>query len=170
MSIQITLTFPDAQAAAVAMLQLARPAAFRIEPVAPEQQLPAEQATSEVATPAVAPAATAPSKPTKAPKGKNANATGAGAPTDAPPAAEQPQAPAASPAVPPAAPVAAASPEDVRKALTTVFEKRGMAKAQALLARFGAQRGADLKPEQLGDFVAKAKAVVDGSYDPEAGN
>jgi hypothetical protein len=159
------------------MLQLARPAAFRIEPIndaaagaAGKSEAPQGEVGTQTPVPGSIPGGATPAKPIKAAKGKNANATGAGAPTDAPTAVIPAEAPAASPAVPPAAPVAAASPEDVRKALTTVFEKRGMAKAQALLARFGAQRGADLKPEQLGDFVAKAQAVVDGSYDPEAGN
>lgn len=57
---------------------------------------------------------------------------------------------------------------DEVKKLILQISKADRNKAVALLARFGAKGGTELKPDQYPKFVIDAQRVVDGEYDPEA--
>jgi hypothetical protein len=57
---------------------------------------------------------------------------------------------------------------DQVKKLILQISKADRNKAVALLARFGAKGGTELKPEQYAKFVNDAERAVSGEYDPEA--
>lgn len=86
-----------------------------------------------------APEAPKAEKPTKAPK--------ADAPKEAP--KEEPPKPAA-----------LDYEKDVRPKLYEVSRKKGADEARAVLAKFGAKLGTDLKPEQYADFVQMCADVL----------
>lgn len=59
--------------------------------------------------------------------------------------------------------------DDVKK-LILAISKNDRNKAVALLGRYGAKGGLELKPEQFADFVVDAGRVLSGEYDPESGD
>lgn len=94
-----------------------------------------------------------------------AEAPQASAPTKEPeaPAKPEPAAPAASQATSAPAPAASApapSYEDVKHAIVKLSGSKGRDAVVTLLKDFGAGKGPDLKPEQFGDFIAKAQQLV----------
>jgi|SRR5580765_1196681 len=58
--------------------------------------------------------------------------------------------------------------DDVKKIILAISGK-SRNKVIALLARYGAAKGPDLKPEQYALFVVEGNAVLAGELDPEAG-
>lgn len=182
--VKVTLEFPNAEAAIVALGKIM--GAPTVVPV-----VKADQGSKDGSTPA--PEA-APAKPGRrgrsdkgqprapyGPRNQEANAEGpkldtagnAPAPSAAP-SAEAPQSPApdgltAKPAAPAvqdttsaSAPVAGDQPtaEEAQKALEKVFEKCQLTGAQALLAEFNVARLRDLPAEKRAEFIAAAKKKV----------
>jgi hypothetical protein len=58
--------------------------------------------------------------------------------------------------------------EDVRKQILAIAGK-SRDKVVALLSRYGAKNGQELKPEQYAKFIADGERVLSGDYDPEKG-
>jgi hypothetical protein len=59
--------------------------------------------------------------------------------------------------------------DQVKALILTIASKQGRDKVTALLQRFGAAKGPELKVEQYAEFVGTAQKVLDGEYDPVAG-
>jgi hypothetical protein len=59
--------------------------------------------------------------------------------------------------------------EDVRKQILAIAGKKSRDKVVALLSRYGAKNGQELKPAQYVKFLADGERVLSGDYDPEAG-
>ncbi|MDT0140190.1 hypothetical protein [Acidovorax sp. PRC11] len=123
-------------------------------------------------TPAPAPTRSAAKEPAQAPKSAAAPAAAAG-PSTAPAAeaaAPEKTASAPSPAAEPAAAPAPASTaatdapltydKDIKPLIIQLGKERGRDATLALLGKFGATSGPGLKPEQFGEFVEGAKAVL----------
>lgn len=68
----------------------------------------------------------------------------------------------------PSASTAALSYDQVKEAILAIAAKN-REQATALLQRFGAKTGKDLKEEQWPEFHADAQRVIAGEYDPTAG-
>jgi hypothetical protein len=88
--------------------------------------------------------------------------------------APQPAAPVKSPAAEPSqapqAPVAAVpSDADVTAALQAVLKATGMNKVTAIFARYGVQRGREVKGEDRAGFIAYCAKVASKEIDPEKG-
>jgi hypothetical protein len=80
-----------------------------------------------------------------------------------------------SPAVEPSqaaqAPAAAVpSDADVTAALQAVLKATGMNKVTAIFARYGVQRGREVKGEDRAGFIAYCAKVASKEIDPEKGN
>jgi hypothetical protein len=58
--------------------------------------------------------------------------------------------------------------DEARGAIARLVSAKGIESARALLARFGAKRAQDVKPEQLGELYDKADRAAAGKYDPLA--
>jgi hypothetical protein len=89
--------------------------------------------------------------------------------------APQPAAPVKSPAVEPsqasqAPTVAAPSDADVTAALQAVLKATGMNKVTAIFARYGVQRGREVKGEDRAGFIAYCAKVASKEIDPEKGD
>lgn len=56
-----------------------------------------------------------------------------------------------------------ASQEAAQTAMEKIYDAKGMDTARDVLARFGAKRVRDLKPEQRAEFIAKVDAVIAGA-------
>ena len=183
--VKIEITFPSIDAAIVALGKMAvAPAVSRKLAAAGDTT-----SAGALPSVPPAPAATASEKKTRKPradKGKErepygprepamgasatANppttpATAEPATTDAGKAAEQAANPQSTTADAPKAdtqPAATTAPtlEDATKALASVFETHGMSTAQDLLARYGAKRLRDVKPETYAKFIEHAAKVV----------
>ncbi len=123
-------------------------------------------------TPAPAPTRSAAKEPSQPPKSAAAPAAAAG-PSTAPAveaAAPEKTASAPSPAAEPAAAPAPASTaatdapltydKDIKPLIIQLGKERGRDATLALLGKFGATSGPGLKPEQFGEFVEGAKAVL----------
>lgn len=54
----------------------------------------------------------------------------------------------------------------VKTQILTLSKEKGRQTVEALLSRYGVQRGPDLKPEQFAGFVNDAKRILAGEYDP----
>jgi hypothetical protein len=88
--------------------------------------------------------------------------------------APQPAAPVKSPAAEPSqapqAPVAAVpSDADVTAALQAVLKATGMNKVTAIFARYGVQRGREVKGDDRAGFIAYCAKVASKEIDPEKG-
>jgi len=59
--------------------------------------------------------------------------------------------------------------DQVKSLILTIASKQGRDKVTALLQRFGAAKGPELKQDQYAEFVVTAQKVLDGEYDPVAG-
>jgi hypothetical protein len=94
-----------------------------------------------------------------------AEAPTASAPTPAAPAANTPPAAGAqSPAA------AVPSDADVTAALQAVLKATSMNKVTAIFARYGVQRGREVKGEDRAGFIAYCAKVASKDIDPEKGN
>jgi hypothetical protein len=118
-----------------------------------------------------------PPKKAEAPVGPKP-AVGDSAASDAAPtptaSAPQPAAPVKSPAAEPSqaaqAPTAAVpSDADVTAALQAVLKATGMNKVTAIFARYGVQRGREVKGEDRTGFIAYCAKVASKEIDPEKG-
>ena len=56
----------------------------------------------------------------------------------------------------------------VKPAILTIAKEKGRDTVTALLQRFGAGKGPELKPEQFAEFHALAQKTLAGEYDPMA--
>lgn len=99
-------------------------------------------------------------KPDKAAKAAAATAA-------APVATAATEAPTEAPAAAPK-PASTVTPKQVADALVEVVTKLSRERGVALLAQFGVQQAAKLKPEQMADFVAACKAALTHSAAPAA--
>ncbi|MBP8231762.1 MAG: hypothetical protein KAY22_05610 [Rhizorhabdus sp.] len=93
-------------------------------------------------------------KPAAAPAAAPAPAATATAATEAPTEAPKP--------------ASTATPKQVADALVEVVTKLSRERGVALLAQFGVQQAAKLKPEQMADFVAACKAALTQGAAPAA--
>jgi len=106
---------------------------------------------------------------------ESAGAHKAVAPSAPTASASQPVAPVKSPAAEPSqapqAPVAAVpSDADVTAALQAVLKATSMNKVTAIFARYGVQRGREVKGEDRAGFIAYCAKVASKEIDPEKGN
>jgi hypothetical protein len=171
MTIKIELEFQTIQDATHALLSLGlkRPD-FEVRLV-PQSEQPEAQAVQQpvVATPVaeVQPAAEgllAAPAPRRGP-GRPKVVKDSVAPVPAPTVGSSP-----TPVATPVAPDPVATEPEAKGGLVELFNTKGAAKAQALLARFGVVRFGELKPEAYGEFLRDAKRAVSGEWDPEAGS
>lgn len=52
-------------------------------------------------------------------------------------------------------------------AVLALSKHKGRPMVEALLSRFGVQKGPDLKPEQFAEFIKDVDRILTGEYDPE---
>lgn len=57
--------------------------------------------------------------------------------------------------------------DQVKDKLLALSKEKGREPTVALLSRFGAARGPDLKPDQYAKFIADVDAIFAGTYDPD---
>jgi hypothetical protein len=115
--------------------------------------------------------------PEKAGASQGDRGTGTTGSTPTPPptaSVPQPAVPAKSPAAEPSqaaqAPTAAVpSDADVTAALQSVLKATGMNKVTAIFARYGVQRGREVKGEDRAGFMADCAKVASKEIDPEKG-
>jgi hypothetical protein len=112
--------------------------------------------------------AEAPQEPKSAAEPAKADpAVAASAPQPAAPV----KSPAAEPSQAPQAPVAAVpSDADVTAALQAVLKATGMNKVTAIFARYGVQRGREVKGDDRAGFIAYCAKVASKEIDPEKGD
>jgi hypothetical protein len=128
----------------------------------PPKKAEAPQEPKSAAEPAKADPAVAAS----APKGGTLQAWASKVPQPAAPV----KSPAAEPSQAPQAPVAAVpSDADVTAALQAVLKATGMNKVTAIFARYGVQRGREVKGEDRTGFIAYCAKVASKEIDPEKG-
>jgi len=162
MTVKITLEFPNADAAIVALAKLSKADGVAITPEGKTRKGRADKGVPRnTSAPAPDPKAAGPGSPASSTSAPGAS----GAPAGDPAPVTTSTASTSTAAGPAASSGPVPSEAEVQKAIEKVFESSpesgtGIQKVKDLLAQFGVSRGRDLKEEQRADFIQKAEASL----------